>query len=87
MGVVRYISDRIGVMYLGNLVEEAPTETLFSNPLHPYTQALLSAVPEPKLSGKKGKNYLKGEMPSPMNPPSGCVFHTRCPFAMTDVNQ
>lgn len=81
MGVVRYISDRIGVMYLGNLVEEAPTETLFSNPLHPYTQALLSAVPEPKLSGKKERIILKGEMPSPLNPPSGCVFHTRCPLA------
>ena len=82
MSVVRHVSDRIGVMYLGKLVEEAPTDELFANPLHPYTQALLSAVPVPKSGAKKERIILKGELPSPMNPPSGCVFHTRCPFAM-----
>ncbi|KAB2336356.1 dipeptide ABC transporter ATP-binding protein [Cytobacillus depressus] len=82
MGVVRHISDRIGVMYLGRLVEEAPTDELFSAPLHPYTQALLSAVPVPKLGTKRERVILKGDLPSPMNPPSGCVFHTRCPFVM-----
>ncbi|MDN4608094.1 ABC transporter ATP-binding protein [Sporosarcina highlanderae] len=82
MSVIRHVSDRIGVMYLGKLVEEAPTDELFANPLHPYTQALLSAVPVPKSGAKKERIILEGELPSPMNPPSGCVFHTRCPFAM-----
>lgn len=87
ISVIRYISDRIGVMYLGRLVEEAPTEQLFSNALHPYTQALLSAVPVPKFGEKKERIILKGELPSPMHPPSGCVFHTRCPFAMDRCKQ
>ena len=81
MSVIRHISDRIGVMYLGRMAEEAPTDALFAEPLHPYTQALLSAVPVPKLEAKKDRVILKGELPSPINPPSGCVFHTRCPFA------
>ncbi|MER1985278.1 MAG: dipeptide ABC transporter ATP-binding protein [Solibacillus sp.] len=75
--VVRYISDRIGVMYLGGIVEEAKTDDLFAEPKHPYTRALFSAVP----NTNAGRIVLKGEIPSPLNPPSGCVFHTRCPFA------
>lgn len=80
MSVVKYISDRIGVMYLGHLVEEAETEELFSNTLHPYSQALLSAVPDTNIEHKKERISLQGELPSPINPPSGCVFHTRCPY-------
>lgn len=79
MSVVRYISDRVGVMYLGHLVEVASTEELYSNPLHPYTQALLSAVPEINPHIKKKQITLQGDIPSPLNPPSGCVFHNRCP--------
>lgn len=81
MSVVRYISDRVGVMYLGSLVEEARTEELFSNPQHPYTKALLSAVPEANPHVHKEKIKLTGDIPSPMNPPSGCTFHNRCPYA------
>ncbi|MBD9227815.1 MAG: dipeptide ABC transporter ATP-binding protein [Clostridiales bacterium] len=81
ISIVRYISDRIGVMYLGHLMEEAETNELFSNPLHPYTQALLSAVPHANPHISKERIQLKGELPSPIDPPSGCVFHTRCPYA------
>lgn len=86
MSVVKYVSDRVGVMYLGHLMEEAQTEELFSNTLHPYAQALLSAVPNPDPHVKKERVMLKGELPSPMNPPSGCVFHTRCPYATEECS-
>lgn len=82
LGVVRHISDRIGVMYLGKMVEMSDAEELHENPLHPYTQALLSAVPVPDPDFQKEETVLEGDMPSPANPPSGCAFHTRCPFKM-----
>ncbi|OME93834.1 MULTISPECIES: ABC transporter ATP-binding protein [Paenibacillus] len=84
ISVVRYISDRIGIMYLGKIVEEALTDDLFHEPLHPYTKALFSAVPDFSHSRLKDRIMLRGEIPSPLSPPSGCVFHTRCPYA-TDV--
>lgn len=82
LSVVRYIADRIGVMYLGEMVEKSTTDELFANPLHPYTKSLLSAVPIPDPDIKKERIILKGDVPSPLHIPSGCVFHTRCPFAM-----
>ncbi|GIP05700.1 ABC transporter ATP-binding protein [Paenibacillus lautus] len=84
ISVVRYISDRIGIMYLGKIMEEALTDDLFHEPLHPYTKALFSAVPDFNRSRLKERIMLRGEIPSPISPPSGCVFHTRCPHA-TDV--
>ncbi|MCD8037728.1 MAG: dipeptide ABC transporter ATP-binding protein [Lachnospiraceae bacterium] len=81
LSVVKYISTKIGVMYLGHLVEEAPADELFAHPLHPYTQALLSAVPSTTVGRKKNRVALQGELPSPLHPPAGCPFHTRCPYA------
>ena len=80
--VIEHISTRIGVMYLGKLVEVGTSEQIVSNPKHPYTQALLSAVPIPDPAARKQRIVLKGDVPTPINPPSGCRFHTRCPVAV-----
>ena len=82
LGVVRYIADRVAVMYLGHIVEEADTSDLFESPKHPYTRALLDSIPKPNPRKREKKALLEGDMPSPINPPSGCPFHTRCPSVM-----
>ncbi|KJB87721.1 peptide ABC transporter substrate-binding protein [Paenibacillus sp. E194] len=84
LSVVEHLCDRIGVMYLGTMMETASRDELFRNPLHPYTKALLSAVPIPIPKLKRERIVLQGDIPNPANPPSGCKFHTRCPFA-TDI--
>jgi oligopeptide/dipeptide ABC transporter ATP-binding protein len=81
LAVARHMCDRIAVMYLGNIMEKGDTEKFVYEPLHPYTRALISAVPEPDPTTKRSEIVIKGEIPSPMNPPSGCRFHTRCPIA------
>jgi oligopeptide/dipeptide ABC transporter ATP-binding protein len=89
LSVVRHLCHRVAVMYLGRLVEIADADELFNNPLHPYTKALLDAVPIPDPELEKGRAYkiMKGEIPSPINPPSGCVFHPRCPLAVDSCQQ
>ncbi|MDP6843235.1 MAG: ABC transporter ATP-binding protein, partial [Rhodospirillales bacterium] len=78
LSVVRFVCDRVGVMYLGELVELAATDNLFSKPLHPYTQTLLSAIPEPTIKSRRRLMMIEGEIPSPIDPPPGCRFHPRC---------
>ncbi|HEY3316226.1 MAG TPA: dipeptide ABC transporter ATP-binding protein [Bacillota bacterium] len=85
--VVKHVADRIGVMYLGKLVEVAPGEELYQHPLHPYTRALVSAIPIPNPKRRRERIILEGDVPSPVNPPSGCRFHTRCSYAVERCKQ
>ena len=78
---MKHISDQIAVMYLGKIVEYADADTLYENPAHPYTYSLISAIPVPDPTVRKNKQILRGDVPSPIHPPSGCVFHTRCLYA------
>jgi peptide/nickel transport system ATP-binding protein/oligopeptide transport system ATP-binding protein len=87
LSVVEHVSDRVAVMYLGKMVELTTREELFRNPLHPYTKALMSAIPVPNPRMKRQRVILKGDVPSPLNPPKGCRFHPRCPVAMERCSQ
>src|SRR5581483_5217264 len=82
LAVVKHIADRVAVMNLGTVVETADTEALFASPRHPYSRALLSAIPVPKPQARRERVILQGEMPSALNPPAGCRFHTRCPYVV-----
>lgn len=84
LALARHICDRIAIMYLGKIVEMGPADKVISNPLHPYTQALIAAVPVPDPDTKRTGEVISGEIPSPIAPPPGCRFHTRCPYAMTN---
>ena len=87
--MVRYVSDDVGVMYLGQLVEVSESNEIYKNPLHPYTKGLLGSIPiaNPKLARMKEKSGMEGDIPSPIDPPSGCRFHTRCPYAKDICSQ
>ncbi len=87
LNVVKHVSDRVGVMYLGKIVETTSSSNIFSNPLHPYTQALLSAIPIPKYGKKRKRIILEGDVPSPIDPPKGCIFSARCPQVMDKCRQ
>ena len=89
LAVVRHISTKVAVMYLGRIVEYAPADELFANPMHPYTRALLAAapVPDPVIERTRPRTIIKGELPSPLNPPTGCVFHPRCPLATEECRK
>ena len=89
LAVVRHISSKVAVMYLGRIVEYAPADELFANPMHPYTRALLAAapVPDPVIERTRPRTIIKGELPSPLNPPKGCVFHPRCPLATEECRK
>lgn len=89
LSMVRYVSDDVGVMYLGQLVEMSEADEIYRNPLHPYTKGLLGSVPiaNPKLARQKEKSSIEGDIPSPINPPSGCRFHTRCPHAVPECSR
>nr|WP_194246922.1 dipeptide ABC transporter ATP-binding protein [Brevibacillus borstelensis] len=87
LSVVKFICDRVGVMYLGRMVEMAPTAEMFAEPLHPYTKALMSAVPVPDPEAARERIVLTGDVPNPQSPPTGCTFHTRCPYVMDSCRQ
>ena len=87
LSVIRHISDYVAVMYLGRIVEHGPVDAIFESPYHPYTRALLSAVPNPKTDGRRERIILRGDTPSPINPPPGCAFHPRCPDAETECSR
>ncbi len=87
LSVIQHMCQNVGVMYLGKMAEIGPATTIYSNPVHPYTEALLSATPEPDPSSKSKRIRLKGDVPSAIDPPSGCVFHTRCPISVQDCSR